>query len=92
MASVFENLGLLINEENYKLAKKQGKKGDRIQKHNHPEANVIFTVVKGKIEVKIDDESFILEAGKVLTFDGNSYISAEMLEDSQAFVTLINKK
>ena len=91
----YENLGFLIKDEKYQLVKKAGQEGSTIAKHHHPSANVLFTVVKGKVEVHIDNtekvETFILEPGKVLSFDGNNYIDAKLLEDSEVFVTLIEK-
>lgn len=93
MAEVNRNVGLLLDKPDFKVVKKQGLKGDIIQKHNHPEANVTFTLVYGKIKVFINDnEEHILSAGDVLSFDGNNYINAELLEESVAIVHLINKK
>ncbi len=89
---VYEKLGSLISEEKYMLVKKAGVKGDTIPKHNHPTSNILFTVVKGKLAVTInEDENFEVYPGKVLSFDGDNYISATMLEDSEIFITLINK-
>ncbi len=84
--------GVVVQGENFVVVKKEGVKGDNIPKHNHPEANILFTIVKGHIKVTLNDDEVIdLIPGKLLNFDGNNYISAELLEDSQAFVTLILK-
>lgn len=92
MAQVKENAGVVLQERNFTVVKKVGKKGDSIQKHNHPEANVTFTVVKGRVKAFINEtDVFELEPGKILHFDGDNYINAEFLEDSEAFVTLILK-
>lgn len=92
MAQVKDKAGIVLQEKNFTVVKKVGKKGDLIQKHNHPEANVTFTVVKGKVRVFINEtEEFELEPGKIFHFDGYNYINAEFLEDSEAFVTLILK-
>lgn len=92
MAVVKSEVGIVLQEKNFTVVKKEGKKGDLIKKHNHPEANVTFTVVKGKVRAFINEtESFDLEPGKILHFDGDNYINAEFLEDSEAFVTLILK-
>lgn len=92
MFVVKENVGDVINGSNYTIIKKGGKKGDTIAKHNHPEANVIFTVVKGDIVVTLNDDVEIeLVPGKVLNFDGNNHISAVMKEDSEIFITLVLK-
>ena len=91
MAQVKHEGGLVFQTNQYTVVKQVGKAGDKIERHNHPEANVLFTVVKGKIAVKIEEEEFILTPGKILQFDGNNHISADLLDDSEAFVTLILK-
>ena len=90
--TIFEEKGLLKKHDRFKLVKKVGEKGEIIAKHNHPEALVVFTCVKGEIQVILNDEEVhIVEPGKVLHFDGDNYINAEFLEDGEVFVTLIHK-
>lgn len=92
MIQVKDNTGIVLKESNFTVVKKVGNSGDKIAKHNHPEANVTFTVVKGKVKAFINEtESYELIPGKILAFDGDNYINAEFLEDSEAFVTLIKK-
>ena len=92
VGTISEKAGLLKNHDRFKLVKKVGKKGDLIAKHNHPEALVLFSVVKGKVQVHLnDDEVHIVEPGKVLHFDGDNFINAEFLTDGELFVTLVNK-
>ena len=89
---IFEELGLLKKHDRFKFVKKEGQVGDLIQKHNHPEALVIFTVVKGKVEVHLnEEETYVVEPGKALHFDGDNYIDAKFLEAGEVFVTLIHK-
>lgn len=89
---IFEEAGILKKHDRFKLVKKVGKKGDLITKHNHPEALVLFTVVKGRVQVHLNDnEIHIVEPGEVLHFDGDNFINAEFLTDGEVFVTLINK-
>lgn len=73
--TVNQELGLLFQGPNYVIVKKGGKAGEQVEKHNHPEANVIFTVVKGK----------------VLEFNGDNYIQATLVEDSEFVVNFIHK-
>ena len=42
--TVKEELGLLFKGPNFVIVKKSGVAGNQVEKHNHPEANVIFTV------------------------------------------------
>lgn len=85
--------GLIVQEKSFRVVKKVAKKGDKILKHNHPEALITFTVVKGRVSVYIDD-AFVdeLVPGKLLQFDGDQYINAEFLEDSEVFITIIIKQ
>ena len=92
VGTIFEEKGLLKKHDRFKLVKKVGEKGEIIAKHNHPEALVVFTCVKGEIQVILNDEEVhIVEPGKVLHFDGDNCINAEFLEDGEVFVTLIHK-
>ena len=93
MAKVAENLGVAVQGSDYTVVKKAGKKGETVEKHDHPEANVLFTVVKGHMEVTIGDkEVFNVVPGQILSFDGSNTISAKFVEDSEFFVTLILKR
>lgn len=84
--------GKVFSEEKFEVFKKILSAGEKIDKHNHPDYLVIFTVVEGKMKVILgDDEKHILEPGKILKFDGENYIQALALENSQIFVTLIKK-
>ena len=64
MAEVYNNIGLVLDKANFKVVKKQGKAGDTIPKHNHPEANVTFTVINGKVKAYINAE--FVEAGQAV--------------------------
>lgn len=64
-------------------------KGGVIPKHNHPGYSIFFTVVKGKMQVFMnEEEEHILEPGTVLNFNGENYISGKALEDSDVFIFL----
>ena len=51
--TVKKDLGLLFQGPNYVIVKKGGKAGEKVEKHNHPEANVIFTVVKAQFKYSL---------------------------------------
>ncbi|KXB45799.1 hypothetical protein HMPREF3188_00888 [Tissierellia bacterium KA00581] len=92
IAKELNGLGIILQEKNFALAKKVLKKDEKIQKHNHPTANILFTVVKGEILVSInEDEKHLLTSGSVLNFDGDNFISAIAKDDTEVLVTLINK-
>lgn len=90
--SVKSEFGLLFQEKNFSVVKKGGPKGERIEKHNHPLEDIILTVVKGHVEVLLNDnEIYNLKTGEVLHFCGSNTIQAELLEDSEFIVVLIKK-
>lgn len=90
--TVNQELGLLFQGPNYVIVKKGGTAGEQVEKHNHPEANVIFTVVKGKVQVFLNEtEEHVLVPGQVLEFNGDNYIQATLVEDSEFVVNLIHK-
>lgn len=90
--TVKQDLGLLFEGPNYVIVKKGGVAGDKVEKHNHPEANVIFTVVKGKVQVLLNEtEEHLLTPGQVLQFNGDNYIQATLLENSEFIVNLVRK-
>lgn len=89
---VQSELGLIFDGPNYKVVKKAGPAGDTVASHNHPEAHVIFTVVRGEVKVILNDtEEHSLTPGQVLQFDGDHYIRASLLKDSEFVVTLVAK-
>ncbi|WP_295282335.1 cupin domain-containing protein [Veillonella sp.] len=77
-------LGLLFQGPNFVVVKKGGKAGEKVENHNHPEANVVFTVVKGKVAVQLNqEEEHVLTPGTVLQFNGDNFIQATLVEDSE---------
>ncbi len=85
--------GLVIEKQNFKVIKKHHKSGDVITKHNHPDKDILFTVVKGKVELILNDyEVNNLVPGDIFYFDGANYIEANIIDDLEIFVTLIKKQ
>ena len=92
VGEIYATPGIVKQHERFMVVKKEGKKGDLIPKHNHPAELILFTVVKGKVKVWLNDtEEHIVEPGKMLHFDGDNYINAEFLEDGELFVSLVVK-
>lgn len=90
--NVKNEAGLLFNKGNFKLVKKILKKDEKIAKHNHEDEEIIFTVLKGKMEMFLNEtEKHVLVPGDVLHFDGINFINGSALEDSEVSVTLIKK-
>lgn len=90
--NIFEEAGIVLDKEGYTVLKKEFPTGGKIPRHNHPEHDVVFTVLKGKALVTIgDNEPVELEPGRILTFDGQLYISADILVQLEVQVALLTK-
>jgi len=62
--------------------------GESVPEHRHPEATPLIHVVEGELDVAVDGESHVLEAGGLLRFDGRKPVSPTAREDSVAVVVL----
>lgn len=92
-AVIGEKKGLVFNESSFKVVKKVLQRGDVIPRHHHPGDTVLFTVVKGQMNVCINGkENYEVVPGKMLKFNGQNYIQAVAAADSIVFVTLIENK
>ena len=84
--------GMLFSGNNFKVVKKVLKSGEAIPSHNHENEEIIFTVLKGKMEIFLNEtEKHILVPGDILHFDGVNFINGAALVDSEVSVTLIKK-
>ena len=84
--------GLLFKGNNFKVVKKVINLGEKIPSHNHENEEIIFSVLKGKMEMFLNgEEKHILVPGDVLHFDGKNFISGNALEYSEINITLILK-
>ena len=84
--------GMLFSGNNFKVVKKVLKSGEAIPSHNHENEEIIFSVLKGKMEIFLNEtEKHILVPGDILHFDGVNFINGAALVDSEVSVTLIKK-
>lgn len=82
--------GKIYQGPHYMVVKKILKAGEKIPRHNHPGDDIIFTVLKGKAEVFFNDERFHTAVpGDIIRFEGGSYINADILEDAEIQIVLI---
>ena len=92
LGTVENKAGLLFKGNNFKVVKKVINLGEQIPSHNHENEEIIFSVLKGKMEMFLNgEEKHILVPGDVLHFDGKNFISGNALEDSEINITLILK-
>lgn len=84
--------GLIFSHNNFKVVKKVIEKGEKIPSHNHETEIIVFSVLKGKMEIFLNEtEKHILEPGDILKFDGVNFINGNAFEDSEINITLIKK-
>ena len=82
----------MFKGNNFKVVKKVINLGEQIPSHNHENEEIIFSVLKGKMEMFLNgEEKHILVPGDILHFDGKNFISGNALEDSEINITLILK-
>lgn len=66
--------------------------GDKIKSHNHPGEEIFFTVLKGKVNVFLNEkEQHTVNAGETLEFNGKNFISADIVEDATIMVVLVKE-
>lgn len=75
---VSKDNGIIIEKKNLRIAKRIMTTDNEIPSHNHPNFTITFIIIKGEIEITLDDtEKHLLSQGDVLTFDGSHYIYAK---------------
>lgn len=88
-----KDLGKVFDSEELMVVHHNVPAGGKIPSHNHDGQLIFFTVVKGDLDVYLNnEEKHHMSPGTVLHFDGTNFISADALEDSDIFVYLVNKR
>ena len=62
--------------------------GESVPAHQHPEEQIVFHLLEGRVNVSLGDTVHEVTAGEVVRFDGNQDVSPEALEDSTALLVL----
>jgi len=63
-----------------------------IAEHNHPGTDILFFVVDGSLELRLDDETYRLEDGDIVRFDGERMIAGQADEPTTALVVLVESE
>ena len=86
-------LDKVIDNKELMLVHLQLKSGEQVPSHDHKGQEVYFTIVKGTVEVTLDDtEVHRISTGTVLHFPGEAHVSVNAIEESDFFVYLINRQ
>ena len=62
--------------------------GECVDPHRHPGRDVVFYLVEGAVNLRLDDETYELAGGDIARFDGEREISPAATEPSTALVVL----
>lgn len=62
--------------------------GERLPAHAHPDRQVVFHLLEGRMTVTVGEDRHELRAGELLRFDGEQDVSPKALEKSVAVVVL----
>jgi quercetin dioxygenase-like cupin family protein len=65
--------------------------GEAVPGHRHPEREIVVYLTSGRLDVRIDGESNVLEPGNLLRFDGRAEVSPKAEEDSTALLVLARR-
>lgn len=65
--------------------------GEAVAPHAHPDREIVFYLVEGRVELRLDDETVELAAGDVARFDGDRQIAPTALEASTALIVLARR-
>ena len=86
-------LGKVVDNKELMLVHLQLKSGEQVPSHDHKGQEVYFTIVKGTVEVTLDDtEVHRISTGTVLHFPGEAHVAVNAIEESDFFVYLINRQ
>lgn len=65
--------------------------GERAETHDHPDRYVVLYLISGDLSLQLDDESYQLESGDIVHFDGAHTIISSATTDSTALFVLSKK-
>lgn len=60
--------------------------GEAVPAHRHPGDDVLFYVVEGRLDLSVGGESYDLEAGDAVRFDGDREVAPRAEEPTTALV------
>ncbi|CQH55961.1 cupin 2 barrel domain protein [Halobacterium hubeiense] len=65
--------------------------GESVPAHQHPDSMVVIYVLSGALELGLGDETYDLDAGDAVRFDGAQDVSPRAVEDAEALVVFAPK-
>lgn len=65
--------------------------GERVDPHDHPDRQIVLFLRRGELDIDLADETYRVEAGDVVRFDGDQDISPYARENSEALIVLAQR-
>lgn len=65
--------------------------GETIDEHNHPGTDIVFIVLDGAMELRLDDEPHDLSGGDLVQFDGERTVAGTAHESTTVIVVLAER-
>lgn len=65
--------------------------GEEIPGHTHPEREIVLYLVDGHLELRLGDDSHVLNTDDIARFDGEQEISPRAIEDSTVLIVLAKR-
>lgn len=92
LGKIGQEAGVLFKGNKFSCIKKVMPAGEKIAPHTHAGKDIIFTVLKGRVELALgENEKHLLSPGILVSFDGKYSISADIQEDAEISITLIEQ-
>ena len=65
--------------------------GEQVEPHDHPDREIILYLISGELELRLGEDSYRVNKGDVVHFDGAQDISPSANKDSTALLVLAPK-
>lgn len=66
--------------------------GEEVPAHTHPDRAIVFSVLDGRFDVRLGDDTHRVEAGESLRFDGDRAISPRATDAGPASALIVLAK
>lgn len=65
--------------------------GEQVHPHDHPDREIVCYLVSGELELRLGENSYEVEAGDIIHFDGAQDIAPVAITNSTAILVLARK-
>ena len=65
--------------------------GEQVHPHKHSDREIVCYIISGELELRLGENTYAVEAGDIVHFDGAQDISPSAITDSTAILVLARK-